>query len=762
MADSIGEVVVQLATDMQDAIKDFLGVGESAKEMGDAITGAAATATIFNDAAQAIIDIQKELDGELAQATQAFHEISEAFQKGEVDATTLKRAEEELSEATRNAGREAHESHEHFEELLEKLLEFGGIALTFEFLAEKLKEIAEESAHVFAETERVGEAMSFLTGNAKLSGEMMEKIDQIGMHYGEFIPNLEKAAQSMLAYGLNAEQASVALVELIGVSRVLGTSVEGAASRLDRVVQTGTLSNRSLLALRLTTADVAKAMRDLGASSDEIDNLKDSFHRLTQESRADVMIQAMEQMRTFAEKTANDAEANFTRIRNTWHNTLLAIGQETGPAFIKAAEIFNKFVFEIVLGTTIAATRIKQLVLGMAALGEAAKGHVAVALADYVKIEQAGDELAGKIADMVMQFKELQNLVAAGGEYKPGPLKFLGDEAAEAEDKFKPFSLEMKSFDAAVMVEQMRLAEAELKKWIKAVADAGGMSKFAANWARDFAEAAGAPDPVSLKAYNDELARVHEIVQGLVTTPVVIPDLTPLQQAFLNIGTTIDGVKSKVADAVASFGVIASQATSVAMLEAGWNAVGSAITTLSKTDLPTAVQMQGEYIEGLKRLGAGTLDVLEAEKARVEMQIKLAEQQGTNADVYYRQLANIKILMQDAIDSTKGLGLQIEEVLTPIVRNMWDAWASGFAKAIEDGKKFGDTMMNVLRQIENQILSGLIGFALRELSKALGDVLVKLHSIVLQKIGVALGGGKKRRRGNQGEHRAGQTDRRQD
>jgi hypothetical protein len=145
--------------------------------------------------------------------------------------------------------------------------------------------------------------------------------------------------------------------------------------------------------------------------------------------------------------------------------------------------------------------------------------------------------------------------------------------------------------------------------------------------------------------------------------------------------------------------------------------------------------------EGYKKGTVSAYTFLESEKKNLEIQIQLAQAMGQSTAGLQATLAavNVQILLLNY--NLKDIGKLIQANLTQSVSGMWDKWAGGFAKAITDGKKFGDTMMNVLHQIENEILGKLIGTALKSLVKAFADVLAGGGAGgILAKVGGMLGG----------------------
>lgn len=123
----------------------------------------------------------------------------------------------------------------------------------------------------------------------------------------------------------------------------------------------------------------------------------------------------------------------------------------------------------------------------------------------------------------------------------------------------------------------------------------------------------------------------------------------------------------------------------------------------------------------------------------IEMEHDLFLAQGKRTDAYLIAEANFKLFEENEKYRLEGLGM-LYQTLQDDVRKMWDEWAAGFAKAIVDGKKFGDVMMNVLKQIENQILVGIIGNALHQAIAWFAKFLKDTNNPILVKIGGFLGG----------------------
>jgi hypothetical protein len=126
----------------------------------------------------------------------------------------------------------------------------------------------------------------------------------------------------------------------------------------------------------------------------------------------------------------------------------------------------------------------------------------------------------------------------------------------------------------------------------------------------------------------------------------------------------------------------------------------------------------------------------------IELAHQLALANDERADAYVVAEANFKLYQENEKYRLEGLGMLYQSLQQDVFK-MWDEWAQGFAKAISDGKKFGDTMWNVLKQIENQILSGIIGNAFHQMIAWLAKFLQDTKNPILLKIGGFLGGQEK-------------------
>jgi hypothetical protein len=119
----------------------------------------------------------------------------------------------------------------------------------------------------------------------------------------------------------------------IEAAAAMNTSVDNAANAIDRMVISGTAGVRQLLALGLSTKDLASAM---GVATDET---RKAFEALDQEQRLEIINTALKKFGDTAEQTAAGMEGSWTRLKNATVYAMEGIGSVIGPVAAKIADL---------------------------------------------------------------------------------------------------------------------------------------------------------------------------------------------------------------------------------------------------------------------------------------------------------------------------------------------------------------------------------------------------------------------------------------
>jgi hypothetical protein len=379
VADTIAEVVVQLETELADAQQQLVELGDAVQGIGGAAEEVAAQLDLFNeammvpyadatgqlnlfaeelepiaaeaenaargieemhqatshysDAAKKIIEEQEEIEQKLEKAKEALDEISVAYYKGALSAETFARAQrqvESLEAAAKGGGGEGP-----LGELGKIALGLAGIELGIgmvEKLAESFKEMAEEAVKSYAEVERLGEALTFMTGNAAEAAESIERVQAQATRLGVGLEPAQKMLQELTLYGHEAGEITTLITDAANAAAASGHSFEMTSNALLRIVETGNVSPRILKQLGVSAKDLAAVM---GVSATEIQK---AFRMLPEAMQVEVIDAAMAKTRGAAEKTKDDLLASWTRMKDEGHRLLETIGKDLSGVAKSAAD----------------------------------------------------------------------------------------------------------------------------------------------------------------------------------------------------------------------------------------------------------------------------------------------------------------------------------------------------------------------------------------------------------------------------------------
>lgn len=317
----------------------------------------------------------------------------------------------------------------------------------------------------------------------------------------------------------------------------------------------------------------------------------------------------------------------------------------------------------------------------------------------------------------------------------------------------------VKAFDA--LPPSMQATEAAMDR----VNAASGRFKTA--W-EELWKAIGAPPPVNSLFDSNHIKTLEDMGVKLAA---LTPPLTQLQSDFVTLGLNIDGTSRKLRDGyIPAFDDMIKQAgVGWPAIEEGWTAASRAIQQLARTDLPAAVEQerlhtqalidkhapltavataldeyessinrlaridlpnavaqQENYIGMLKATGAPQHEILQAQKDLDRMEIQLAEDRHQGASRWIIDLANIEQKIKDQQQSVKNLAGNVYKDLLKAWNDAFDKIGAAIADNIVEAKSWGDVWKSVLKEIEKEILEGLIKNALGAIRSALDDVFRKI------------------------------------
>lgn len=123
----------------------------------------------------------------------------------------------------------------------------------------------------------------------------------------------------------------------------------------------------------------------------------------------------------------------------------------------------------------------------------------------------------------------------------------------------------------------------------------------------------------------------------------------------------------------------------------------------------------------LLKMGVSTRELEAAERKRLETVIQMREATGEDASKEIIALTNLQIKQDVLKHQAEGLGGVYRDFMNTAHR-AFQQIGSGLADAITNSKTFGQTMMNVLHQIEKELLNLVFQFIMEQLWGALMDL----------------------------------------
>ena len=228
-----------------------------------------------------------------------------------------------------DTARSASDATEQLKEFLLEGLKLAGITLSLE----AMKEAVIGSLESFGELQRVGEALTAISGDAEAAAAALEKIPAQADQIGVSITSAEDALQKFARFGIALEQIPAVLDAIASGAVASGLSFETVASSWERMTNTGALMARTLQNAGINMAAVAQAMNMAGASSAEVSaafkgitDTMDGVSAATQ--RADILMRALpDSIKGLADKT-DDVTKSFQQMKNAVHEAIVNIGAD--------------------------------------------------------------------------------------------------------------------------------------------------------------------------------------------------------------------------------------------------------------------------------------------------------------------------------------------------------------------------------------------------------------------------------------------------
>lgn len=306
--------------------------GASGK-LGDFSDSAEAMAGGYSQAVQQVIAAQQEADQAWETAKATLAELQQAYDAGAISVETLARGAEDLKSAFDEANPSikalkdsAGEAESSVKTLAEAFTEITGIALTFE----ALKEAATETVTAFGGEQAAAIALTAaLGGNKDVAAELIEQAKNMADALGQSNSSVIAATQALIAFGVPADNVRTVLQGMGTAALASNNPLDVISQRFDSMASTGTLSNKSLVALRLTVDDIGAAM---GKAGEPTKDIKNAFQSLGDTAaRAGVLAEAeLTKFPTLANDAADSVNNAWNKVKNATENAFVEIGSQLG------------------------------------------------------------------------------------------------------------------------------------------------------------------------------------------------------------------------------------------------------------------------------------------------------------------------------------------------------------------------------------------------------------------------------------------------
>jgi hypothetical protein len=733
-------------------------------------------------------NLSVQIEGDWSDLQSAINEAAAASQAGaqqiagafDTAATQAAPQVEHLGETTQHAGEEAaHAGQEfgNFGETIKDALQFAGIAVTVEQLAEALKDFTVEAINTSANIEFISTALTDMTGSAAVTRDMLEQIEGIASRSIFSFPELAKTAQNMTYLGIEAEKIPPILSDLANLAEHAGTSVDAMSSAFDRAWLTGQVGPRVFKSLGVGAQEFAEVMGV--ATKDVVRDFKD----LGPESE-----DALEILRLVIAKKSLEMGTGLQNTFKVYLNSVAVQWEEFTKSVGDLLTPLAKLILEFGSST------LGQLLQDMTVLAYSAKAAAQAAAGDYAGMAQTMTSLGQRLADTMAHVKAETDKANVSVEDQK---KALDDQIAALQKKL---AVEIAAAEAEKNKQQITVATIEQLKQLKLIGQedpfkgldesaqklfddflrgfqgiendwneaAAGMSpdkllaslkKLQAEMVQDFAtdtlgytqvtDAIKILDDWMLNHLVPDASAVGSHIEranqqaiesfdklGAKMTKETIPIVSDFGTGLKELGLTGEDATLKMSRALDGFDkIIHSNISSTSTLQEGWNIVERQIRSIANDPdgMAKIIALGNEYIQRLQSMGAAQGQIYTAEQQVLGMEIQLASERGENATTQIIQLEQVRRAQQLLIDQSQLMG----QLYVSLMHTFDDAFrqlGKGIADNIVDAKNWGDVFTSITKNIAKQILEDLVGTAF----KALEDAILK-NTGLMQSMGNMFG-----------------------
>lgn len=338
MADeSIGNLVVEITGDYSELQGQLDAAASSAEASANTIAEAFDKPSVGSEMAasiEAVGTASTQTAGDVAtlgEDSQSAVAPMEALGSAAQGAAT---PIEEVATSTEHASSAAHEGHDAFGELGEKLLELGAVL----GIATGLEELAHEAVTAFATVESVTVGLTQLTGSAEQADEAIAKIKEMAASEPFSFPEIAPTAQRLVALGVALEDLPRVLQAAADAASATGNSFDAVAGALGRIEVTGQVSARQLVNLGISWKDLATTM---GVTIEQAQELMKKNGQTAEEDMAAVLATINDKFAGATQAQAETVSGQWKIFKNDWEELMVGIGEAVEPAVKAIIEGFS-------------------------------------------------------------------------------------------------------------------------------------------------------------------------------------------------------------------------------------------------------------------------------------------------------------------------------------------------------------------------------------------------------------------------------------
>lgn len=623
-------------------------------------------------------DLQDALEQAQAAAESGGDQVAAAFSSAGDEAHYAGQGVGEFNTQIHDTPGHAKEGSEALGEFVDHLKD---LAVEFGLLI-GAKEAITETFESFSRVESASVALTALTGSAATANEEIERLEQMATDENLSFPALLDANQKMTAFGFSAEDIPAALQAAADAAAALNSSIDQTAASIDRMAASGMAGARQLVALGLTTKDLADVM---GVAEEDV---KKTFAALDQETRLEILDAALQKFAGQSQVAAGTLKGEWQGVKNTFEGFFISLGTLLEPAAKEVLKWFDT-------------------------IGKGAEMFVLATQVNLEKLEFYFDKFTGQVdaANAKAQeinanaakFRALVEGIPAGGAgagpktEKPDIAGLQAKVAAELADKEAVDQLSQAEIDlnnrtqaqinfSDVLAARLSLLQSEHEKYAKAVAESGLTT-----------------DEFGRKSLADAITAMDA---AQASTPPVINDFKQFAGAAKDAGAMLDGMIGKVTP---PFDALHDSLRRIdADLASGNYAdIQRIINRLAVDDLPTAVEQQERYVAALERANVSAEKLATAQQQLVQLQMQLAEAQDKSTTGYAIKLALLDVQTRNlGYDTRNFIGTLATQSINVLDKALGSV-GNTIAKTAIETRDWGKTAHQLVTQVAEELLGTL-------------------------------------------------------